>query len=40
VADRLAQKKADWKPFVAPKLMGLHKFVYPRSQHAVKKPTL
>lgn len=29
VADRLAQKPPTWKPFVAPKLMGLHKFVYP-----------
>jgi pimeloyl-ACP methyl ester carboxylesterase len=35
VADRLSQKHASWKPFVAPKLMGLHKFVYPRSKHAV-----
>ena len=35
VADRLAQKNASWKPFVAPKLMGLHKFVYPRSKHVV-----
>ena len=35
VADRLAQKQDSWKPFIAPKLMGLHKFVYPRSQHAV-----
>jgi hypothetical protein len=37
VADRLAQKKADWKPFVAPKMMGLHKFVYPRSLHSAKQ---
>lgn len=35
VADRLAQKRATWKPFVAPKLLGLHKFVYPHAQHAV-----
>ena len=34
VADRLAQKHASWQPFVAPKLMGLHKFIYPRSKHA------
>jgi Alpha/beta hydrolase family len=34
VADRLSQKHASWMPFVAPKLMGLHKFVYPRSKHA------
>lgn len=34
VADRLSQKRASWKPFVPPKLMGLHKLVYPRSQHA------
>ncbi len=34
VADRLSQKHASWKPFVAPKLMGLHKFVYPRSKQA------
>ncbi len=34
VADRLAQKRASWKPFVAPKLMGLHKFLYPRSKLA------
>ena len=33
VADRLSQKHASWMPFVAPKLMGLHKFVYPRSKH-------
>ncbi len=32
VADRLAQKHASWQPFVAPKLMGLHKFLYPRSK--------
>jgi pimeloyl-ACP methyl ester carboxylesterase len=35
VADRLAQQQRSWKPFVAPKLMGLQKFVYPRSQRAV-----
>ena len=29
VADRLAQKRASWKPFTAPKLMGLQKFLYP-----------
>ncbi len=34
VADRLAQKQASWKPFIAPKLMGLHKFIYPRSKLA------
>jgi hypothetical protein len=33
VADRLSQKHESWKPFVAPKLMGLHKYVYPRSKH-------
>lgn len=31
VADRLAQKPATWKPFVAPKMMGLQRLVYPRS---------
>ena len=35
VADRLSQKHASWKPFVAPQLMGLHKFVYPQSQRTV-----
>jgi pimeloyl-ACP methyl ester carboxylesterase len=35
VADRLSQKTGSWKPFVAPKLMGLHKFIYPRSQRVV-----
>jgi Alpha/beta hydrolase family len=30
VADRLSQKHASWKPFVAPRLMGLDKFIYPR----------
>jgi hypothetical protein len=34
VADRLAQKRKSWKPFVAPKLMGLQKLIYPRSQPA------
>ena len=34
VADRLAQKRTSWKPFAAPKLMGLHKFIYPRSANA------
>jgi pimeloyl-ACP methyl ester carboxylesterase len=33
VADRLSQKRASWTPFVAPKLMGLHKYIYPRSKH-------
>jgi hypothetical protein len=37
VADRLAQKKASWKPFIAPKMMGLHKLVYPRSAHSAKR---
>jgi Alpha/beta hydrolase family len=35
VADRLAQKQGNWKPFVAPKLMGLHKFLYPKSMHHI-----
>lgn len=34
VADRLAQQQASWKPFVAPKLMGLHKFIYPNARRA------
>jgi pimeloyl-ACP methyl ester carboxylesterase len=32
VADRLSQKHASWKPFVAPKLFGLQNLVYPRSK--------
>ena len=32
VADRLSQKHASWQPFVSPRLMGLHKYVYPRSK--------
>jgi hypothetical protein len=32
VADRLAQKRKSWKPFVAPKLMGLQKLIYPRAR--------
>ena len=35
VADRLAQKQASWRPFVAPKLMGLNKFIYPKSARSV-----
>lgn len=31
VADRLAQKRSSWKPFTAPKLMGLQKLLYPRT---------
>jgi pimeloyl-ACP methyl ester carboxylesterase len=34
VADRLAQKQDNWRPFVAPKLLGLHKFIYPRSERS------
>jgi pimeloyl-ACP methyl ester carboxylesterase len=34
VADRLAQQQINWKPFATPRLMGLHKFVYPKSQLA------
>jgi hypothetical protein len=30
VADRLSQKNTGWKAFVPPKLMGLHKFIYPQ----------
>ena len=35
VADRLAQKQESWKPFVAPKLLGLRKFIYPRSTRSL-----
>ncbi|MEY4912153.1 MAG: hypothetical protein RL761_1816 [Pseudomonadota bacterium] len=34
VADRLSQKNTSWKPFVPPKLMGLHKFIYPQPKQA------
>ena len=35
VADRLAQKQESWKPFVAPELLGLRKFIYPRSTRSL-----
>jgi hypothetical protein len=34
VADRLAQKQDSWRPFVAPKLLGLNKFIYPKSERS------